>query len=46
MLQLGILFRFLNAYAKKLIYLIGEKNPGEKWPNFVLGDQILTELKF
>ena len=28
------------------LYLIGEKKNGEKWPNFVFGDQILTGLKF
>ena len=27
-------------------YLIDEKENGEKWPHFVLGDQILTGLKF
>ena len=32
--------------TKKTVYLIGEKKTGEKWPNFVLGDRILTGLKF
>ena len=33
-------------FQKIFEYLIGEKKTGEKWPNFVLGDQILTGLKF
>ena len=34
-------------FEKIFEYLIGEKkNTGEKWPSFLLGDQILTGLKF
>ena len=37
---------FYTVISKKFEYLIGEKKAGEKWPNFLLDDQILTELKF
>ena len=30
----------------KYVYLIGEKKPGEKWPNLGLADQIFPGLKF
>ena len=39
------MINIIKIYIKNT-YLIGEKKTGEKWLNFVLGDQILTGLKF
>ena len=44
--QTELKFSFYVSELKIIMYLIGEKKPGEKWPNFVLGDQILTGSKF